>query len=114
MVWLAVLLTVAFIVLWVYAFFDALTTPAPEVRNLPKPLWVLMVLFLMHVGALLWLIWGRPRADTVNAPTPSPRPGIDGINSPGAQGSASKERPIGPDDDPDFLRDINRRINPDD
>src|SRR5690606_36570181 len=60
MVWLGGLITLLTIVLWVYAFFDALTCPAEEVRTLPKVLWLLIIVLFAVVGPLLWLFLGRP------------------------------------------------------
>ncbi|MFC3994558.1 PLD nuclease N-terminal domain-containing protein [Nocardiopsis sediminis] len=116
MVWLVGLITLLTIVLWVYAFFDALTTPAGEVRTLPKILWLVVVALLTPVGPLLWLFLGRPRASDVTAP-PAPSAQADSIehldpsdfNTP-----SGREHPVGPDDDPEFLRRLNRRINPED
>lgn len=60
MVWLGGLITLLTIVLWVYAFFDALTCPAEEVRNLPKVIWLLVIVLFAVIGPLLWLFLGRP------------------------------------------------------
>jgi hypothetical protein len=46
-------------VLWVFCVIDVITTDAALCRNLPKPVWVLIVLLLFDVGALLWLVAGR-------------------------------------------------------
>lgn len=114
MVWLGVLLTLASLVLWVYAFFDALTSPAQEVRNLPKFVWVVAILLLMHVGALLWLFFGRPRALAATGPAPGSAPSAEDLNPEDFAGPASRGGPVGPEDDPEFLRKLNKRINPDD
>lgn len=74
--------------LTLYALFEALLTPAHQVRSLPKWAWVLTVVLLPLVGPLLWLILGRRRV---------PRT---------AGGSAPAARPASPDDDEDFLRSL--------
>lgn len=80
----------------VYAFFDVLMTPRERVRTLPKWFWVVVVLVLMILGALLWFFLGRPRRN----------PSTGG----GSSGSGGTyRRPVGPDDDPDFLKGIDRR-----
>lgn len=112
MVWLGVLLTLAAIVLWVYAFIDALTTPAPEVRILPKVVWLVVILLLPLVGALLWLVFGRPRLAAPQGRERTPTPQTPDLAPTDFSQRGSGDRPIGPDDDPDFLRDINKRINP--
>jgi hypothetical protein len=78
------LLTVA---LTVYAVVDCIQTDDSRVRNLPKVLWILLVLLFPLVGPIAWLVAGRP---------PGQRPG---------RGQSPQARPPrGPDDDPDFLR----------
>ena len=75
------------IVLFVYAFFDLIATPAPRTKHVPKPLWFLIILVPV-VGPLLWLFFGAEKA--TGGPERPPR----GWRPP------SK----GPDDDPDYLR----------
>ncbi len=41
---------------------NVITTPDAEVRNLPKVLWLLLVLLFPVVGAVAWLVAGRPQA----------------------------------------------------
>ena len=78
------LVTVA---LTVYAVVDCIQTDDSRVRNLPKVLWILLVLLFPLVGPIAWLLAGRPpRSEPGRGPRPQPRP------------------PRGPDDDPDFLR----------
>ncbi|PXX71193.1 phospholipase D-like protein [Nocardia tenerifensis] len=51
------LLTLA---LWVYCLIDIITCPDAGIRHLPKVGWLIVVILLPTVGALLWLIVGRP------------------------------------------------------
>ncbi|MUL41880.1 PLDc_N domain-containing protein [Streptomonospora sp. PA3] len=116
MVWLAGLITLLTIVLWVYAFFDALTCPAAEVRNLPKILWLAVIVLFTPVGPLLWLFLGRPRETAVpepEAPT-AQTSSLDRLDPADFQQESDRDTPLGPDDDPEFLRKLNRRINPED
>lgn len=114
MVWLAALLMLFLTVLWVYAFFDTLTSPGDEVRNLPKALWLVVIVILPPVGALLWFLFGRPRVEAV-ANTASVQTGsVDELDPSDFSRPTSHNGPVGPDDDPEFLRKLNRRINPDD
>ncbi|PRX99905.1 PLD nuclease N-terminal domain-containing protein [Allonocardiopsis opalescens] len=109
MVVFSVLLTLVSIVVWVYAFFDAVTARAEEVRHLPKLVWLAVILLGFVVGALLWLLLGRPSPliDLGGAP-PSARGGLltGGRPAHGASGGAA---PLGPDDDPEFLRRLDER-----
>jgi hypothetical protein len=76
--------------LFVYAVVDLVSTPASAVRTLPKPLWFVVVLPPVF-GPIAWLLFGRARRPRGNA------------------SSAPPVRPVAPDDDEDFLRDLRRR-----
>ena len=116
MVWLAGLITLLMIVLWVYAFFDALTSPAGDVRNLPKILWLIVIALFTPVGPLLWLFLGRPRtAEAMASPSPAARTDtIEHLDPSDLDPPPGPGHPRGPDDDPEFLRRLDRRINPED
>lgn len=73
--------------LTVFAVVDCIQTDDTGVRNLPKLLWVFLILLFPLVGAVAWFVAGRPRR---------PRPT-------GGRGHRPPP-PRGPDDDPDFLR----------
>ena len=75
------------IALTVYAVVDCVQTEEPTVRNLPKLLWLLLILLFPIVGPIAWFIAGRP------------------ARGPAGRGPRSRPpAPRGPDDDPDFLR----------
>ena len=79
-----VLPIVVALVLLIYAFFDIIATPAAQIRHLPKPLWIAVVLVPL-LGPVLWLVFGTTRRGPATPP--------------------SRGRGVqGPDDDPDFLR----------
>jgi hypothetical protein len=58
------LLAVGLILFWVWAIYDVVTTDASQVRNLPKVMWVVVVIvfppFVLDLGAILWIFLGRP------------------------------------------------------
>jgi Phospholipase_D-nuclease N-terminal len=87
--------------LLIYGLIDAIQTPDSEVRNLPKIVWILLILFIPIAGPVAWLWAGRPRGGTARqAPWPATRrAGFPEYERP---------RPLGPDDDPDFLREMKR------
>ena len=85
------LLAVVGIALFVYAVFDLFATPSERVRLLPKALWFVL-LFLVPLGPLVWLFYGHVR------PSAPPRGGTKRPRPPMG--------PRGPDDDPDYLRDL--------
>jgi hypothetical protein len=93
---LKVLLYATPLILAIYAMVDLVQTKDEDVQGLPKLVWVLVILFGWVVGPIAWLIAGRRGRGLPGLP---PRPaGPD--NGPG--------RPTAPDDDPDFLRGLNR------
>ncbi|WP_395639802.1 PLD nuclease N-terminal domain-containing protein [Pseudolysinimonas sp.] len=86
------LLPIAFIV-WVaftvFTIVDVALIEKSRVRGLPKPGWIVLVIVLPIVGGVLWYAVGRIRTGEA------------------AIGSA-RRGPIAPDDDPEFLRRLNR------
>ena len=72
----------------IYSLIECAQTEKYKVRSLPKGAWILLILLLPVIGAVLWLFFGRPKkAD------------------PGSQ----PQRGRGPDDDPQFLRNLEER-----
>lgn len=45
---------------WVYALSDVVRTEERATRRLPKALWVTIVLIVPVLGAVAWLVLGRP------------------------------------------------------
>jgi phospholipase D-like protein len=60
--------------LWVFALVDCISTPAPLCRNLPKGLWIILIVLLWGVGALLWVLAGRPVRRRLMTPTDYSQP----------------------------------------
>jgi hypothetical protein len=79
------------IALTIYAVIDAIQTENARVRHLPKLIWILLIILTtpIPIGAIAWLLTGRQQ---------KPRSGRPGSSYPSA--------PRGPDDDPDFLRNL--------
>ncbi len=92
------LLGIALLALWIYCIVDVITRDESEIRNLPKIVWLLIVVFLPTIGSLLWLIAGRPRGADVPAPSRFPE-----YERPGRQPATN------PDDDEAFLRGLRER-----
>ncbi len=77
------------IALTIYAFIDCLNTPEEEVKNLPKVVWVLIILLFSIVGPVVWLFAGKRRSAA------------------GAGGRAARRTQwVAPDDNPEFLRSL--------
>ncbi len=77
-----VLPVIVLAMLMIYAVVEVAQADALRVRLMPRWLWVVAIILLPGVGAIAWLLFGRPTA----APGRTPKP------------------PKAPDDDPDFLR----------
>jgi hypothetical protein len=54
------LVAAALLLLWVYCIFDVIASDSAVVRNLPKTMWLFIVILLPDIGALAWLLLGRP------------------------------------------------------
>ena len=78
-----------------YCVIDLVRSRDDEVRGLPRLVWLILMILLPVVGGVAWLVAGRPR---------SPRP----AGAAGPPRASGPPRVLGPDDDPDFLRGLNR------
>ncbi len=88
------LLGLALLALWVYCILDVIAADESLVRNMPKLLWLIVVIIVPTVGAVAWLALGRPLKVGL-------RPG-----------DASYRRarpPIGPEDSPHFISRLDER-----
>ncbi|MFI9360634.1 PLD nuclease N-terminal domain-containing protein [Kitasatospora sp. NPDC053057] len=98
---LRILLTIVLpLALWVWAFIDCLVTPEGEVKHLPKPIWLIIVLLFPPLGPIAWLVAGKRRGFLPTG-APDGRSAADG--QPGYGGGTRGGRPLAPDDDPEFL-----------
>ena len=90
--------------LWLFCILDVITTDESMVRNLPKIMWVLIVIFLFEIGAVLWLIAGRPRAWQQQS---MPYKGNTGV--PPEYDRPGRATANNPDDDAEFLLQLRER-----
>jgi hypothetical protein len=86
---LRVVIVVAVLVVFVYGLVDVIRTDRRQTKGISKPAWIVVQVVLPVIGAVLWFLIGRPRGTG-----PSP---------------ASYSHPVAPDDDPDFLRNLEIR-----
>ena len=84
---------IAVLALWAYCIFDVISTDESLMRNMPKVLWLIVVIILPTVGSVAWLLLGRPIGAGL-------RPGDTSTYTPPRPRSP---RPLAPDDDPAFL-----------
>jgi hypothetical protein len=87
------------LVLTVYALFSCIQTPDEDVPHLPKLLWIVLIVFVPFAGPIVWLLMSRAHANrresVVRREPSKPAP-----------------RPTAPDDDPDFLKSLDRYRDP--
>lgn len=86
---LRVVVAVAILVVFVYGLIDAIRTDSGQTRGISKPAWIVVQIVLPVIGAILWFLLGRPRS---SGPAP-----------------ITYSHPMAPDDDPDFLRNLEIR-----
>ncbi len=84
-----VVLAVAVLAIYVYGLVDVIRTDGRLTRGISKPAWIVVVIFLPLIGTILWLLMGRPRGTS---------PAL-----------LKYSHPTSPDDDPDFLRNLEVR-----
>jgi hypothetical protein len=49
---------------WIWALFDCISTDGALCRNLPKGVWLILIIILPDIGAIAWLLLGRPERAT--------------------------------------------------
>jgi hypothetical protein len=115
---------------WLYCLTDAALTPVRDFRGLSKPAWISIIATTFVIGAIAWFIARRSRAKASLAANQADRitligqgdlefgwygewtPADDAI----ARHPAGRSRkdcltlPKGPDDDPEFLRQLQHWI----
>jgi len=92
------------LVLLVYCVLNVVLTPDSEVRNLPKLVWLVLVVVLPLAGGIAWLVAGRPVG---------PRSGARPVGGP-ARTTPRAGRPgaaMAPDDDEAFLSGLRARAD---
>jgi hypothetical protein len=112
---------------WLYCLTDAILTPASEFRGMPKPAWITVITLTFIGGAVAWLIVREPLCSPASPDASAPHPDDPGgryfrrgrwtgaddavARHPAGRARASASMvPAGPDDDPEFLRALDRAI----
>ena len=85
------------LVLSVYALFSCIQTPDKDVPHLPKLVWIVLIVFVPFIGPIVWLLVWRTEAGRRDAVARPPKPA---------------SRPVAPDDDPAFLKSLDRYRDP--
>jgi hypothetical protein len=92
-------LGIALLFLWIFCIFDVISSEPELVRNLPKLVWLLIVIIVPDVGSIAWLVLGRPRGAALSPGATWPRP----------QRQRRTSGPVGPEDSPHFLKSIDEQ-----
>ena len=89
MVRLFIFMAAVQLVLFMLALISCLS--AEQVRNVSRPLWVLLIVLVPLIGPIAYFVWGRP------------------LLAPSREGPVRRSSPrlSSPDDDPDFLGSVN-------
>jgi hypothetical protein len=112
---------------WLYCLTDAILTPAEECRGMSKPTWIAVIAVTFIGGAVAWLIVRAPLRGPAASRTSAPHPedpadryfrsgrwtdADDAVarHPAGRARIAGATMPRGPDDDPEFLRALDRAI----
>ena len=120
---------------WLYCLTDAILTPPSECRGMPKSAWIAIIILTFVGGAIAWLIVRPPVRDSSAPLAATPRWDLDRANDyddgyfrterwtdaddavarhPAGRARAAypaQAAPKGPDDDPEFLRALDRAIH---
>ena len=133
MVPLGVLFVLLAVGVWAYCLIDAIMTPQHELRSLTTLRWAFLITILPVIGAIAWLLAGRPARRWRTPMMPHHLAGTPRLGQQEAirRHPAGREMepvadtqpsdpfdypvpgislPIGPDDDPEFLRELRRRF----
>ena len=112
---------------WLYCLTDAALTPATEFRGLRKRVWLAVIAVTFVAGAAAWVVSRRLWRAKYWRVTPAAESAHSGPYYPTATNAflaaealarhpatraknARPPVPIGPDDDPEFLRELTERI----
>jgi hypothetical protein len=87
-------LGVVVVILTIYALVDCAVFDRNRIRGVPRWVWIFVIILIPVIGAVLWLVIGRGRRGK-------------------SQPAAGRTRQVAPDDDPDFLRGLDRAKNQD-
>lgn len=90
--------------LWVFCLVDAIGTPSDRIRNLPKVVWIILILFFPFIGSIAWLVAGRPqRGVSRRSPHEREAPQFPEYDRPGRAAA------VDPAKDDEFLRQVRER-----
>lgn len=89
--------------LLVFCTLSVITSPPEQCRNLPKMVWLVLVIALPLVGGIAWLVAGRPQRPA------RAQPGRGGSRIPAEYDRPGRAVAANPDDDAAFLEQLRKR-----
>ena len=103
------LLPVLVLALTIYALLDCARTPEELMpARMPKLVWIFLIVVAMGVGPIAWIIVSRVKAAEERGGVVEP---TVWSSKEGTQfRRPERPRPVAPDDDPEFLRSLERDI----
>ncbi|MDO4242157.1 MAG: PLD nuclease N-terminal domain-containing protein [Actinomyces sp.] len=104
-----IVLIVVVLALVLYSLLDCARTPEEDMpARIPKFVWIMLIVLFPTIGAIAWIITSRVKAAEERGGTVEPTVWSS------REGTAFKRperpRPVAPDDDPEFLRGLERDI----
>lgn len=78
---------------WMWALLDVILTDSLLIRNMQKGTWIFLVIFLPTMGAVAWLLFGRPERASM-----APGGQISYQSNPHRSTSRYDTAPAGPED----------------
>ena len=103
MIKLELLFTVIVFGVWIFTLVDVAQAPAPQIRNLPKVGWLIVVLLFPVLGTVAWFVLGRPEGSQPLAAGERAVPQFPEYDRRGRNAAADPEK------DAEFLRQVRAR-----
>jgi hypothetical protein len=91
------------LILWVFCLIDVIVTEEWRVRNLPKLVWLFVVILLPDIGSIAWLIAGHPWESRIRQAPSRIGQTFPEYDRPG------RHIAVNPEDDEAFLRQVRAR-----
>lgn len=104
-----IVLIVLVFALTLYALLDCARTPDESMpARMPKYLWITLVVLFPTIGPIAWIIFSRVKAAEERGGYVEPT--VWSSKEGTAFRRPQRPRPVAPDDDPEFLRDLEQDI----
>jgi len=88
----------------VFCLIDCVQSDEHRIRNLPKWVWIVLIILLPIVGCVVWLVAGRPTRGSAGREVSWPTTKTAGF----PEYQRPRQRAKAPDDDPEFLRSLKK------